>query len=146
MNSGYRAALLLFLLLLSPALGGHAGGMEGLPHLSLSPPGYDFGVLSVPIASETHLFTISNSGTADLVVSAIAVSDTANYTLDMEAGPAPCGSQTPRIAPGGECTFAVTFSPGSEGVLDTEVTVFSNDPDNPRLAVPLAGFGIICHC
>jgi hypothetical protein len=145
MNRCSWAALLLLLLFLA-ARGGHAEGAGGAPDLSLSPPGYDFGVLNMPLASETHVFTISNGGASDLMVSAIALSDNANYSLDMDAGPAPCGSLTPKVAPGGQCTFSVTFFPGSEGVLDTELTIASNDPDTPRLSVTLMGFGILCHC
>lgn len=142
------AVLLLVALLglFAAARVGNAESAEGPPDLSLSPQEYDFGILNMPLASETHVFTISNKGGSDLAVSAIAVSDSANYSLDMDAGPAPCGSLTPRIAPGGQCTFAVTFFPGAEGVRDTELTIESNDPDTPRLNVTLMGFGILCHC
>lgn len=100
----------------------------------------------MPVTSKSRVFTISNSGTADLLVSAISVSDSANYSLEAEAGQSPCGSLTPMVPPGGQCTFAVTFFPKSEGILDAEMTIVSNDPATPRMKVPMMGFGILCRC
>jgi hypothetical protein len=140
------AGALLFLLVLSAGQGGYGENAKGAPDLAVSPSKHDFGVLGVPLESKTRVFTISNTGAAALVVSGIVLSDTANYSLEADAGPDPCGSVTPRIVPGGHCTFAVTFYPQSQGILDASITVLSNDPDTPRMSVPLKGFGLLCYC
>jgi hypothetical protein len=148
---GLRGLLFLYLLfVLLPVQAGYpetqGKGQGEAPALSVSPTRHDFGILNVPVTSKSRVFTISNSGTADLVVSAITVSDAANYSLEAEAGQSPCGSLTPRVPAGGQCTFAVTFFPKSEGILDAEITIDSNDPVTPRMRIPMMGFGILCRC
>lgn len=147
MNRCVGAALLsLFVLVLPQGRAGSAERGEGVPALSVSPTEHDFGVLGVPLESKTRVFTVFNAGTADLVVSDIILSDALNYSLDVDAGPNPCKTVTPRVEPGGQCTFSATFFPKSEGILDADIVIVSNDPDAPQISVPLSGFGILCHC
>ncbi|MEO7313013.1 MAG: choice-of-anchor D domain-containing protein, partial [Chitinophagaceae bacterium] len=69
-------------------------------------------------------YTVTNSGTANLTVSSIAVSgpDMGLFTL---------GALTPAspIAPAGSATFTVTFAPTTPGLKTATITVNNNDAD-----------------
>jgi hypothetical protein len=73
----------------------------------------------------------------------MSLSDTINYTLDVNGGTDPCGSTTPTIASDGSCTVTITFNPSSIGQKDATLTVNSDDPDMPTLNVLLTGIGVL---
>jgi len=112
------------------------------PDISVSPTSLNFGSINVGSSSSPRTFTISNTGAADLHVSDITLSDTTNYSLNVNGGSSPCGSTTPTIAPNSNCTVAVVFSPLSTGQKDASLTVNSNDPDTPTVNVLLTGIGV----
>lgn len=115
---------------------------EPAPNISVSPTSIDFGTVNVGNSSAPQSFTISNTGTADLHISGMSLSDTTNYSLNVNGGSSPCGSTTPTIVPYGSCTVTVTFSPSSTGTKDANLTISSDDPDTPTLNVPLSGIGV----
>jgi hypothetical protein len=88
------------------------------------------------------VITISNTGTADLHVSGMLLSDTVNYSLDLIGGSTPCGTTTPNITPSSSCAVAVTFNPSAEGTKNANLTVTSDDPVTPTRTVPLRGTGV----
>src|SRR4030042_1550132 len=106
--------------------------------LSVMPMSYDFGSLVIGNSSAPQTFTISNTGTADLVVSSIDLSDITNYTIDKTG----CGILPATITPGSSCTVTVTFSPLSTGQKPANLVINSDDPDTPTLKVLLSGTGI----
>ncbi len=106
--------------------------------LSVMPMSYDFGSLVIGNSSAPQTFTISNTGTADLVVSSIDLSDITNYTIDKTG----CGILPATITPGSSCTVTVTFSPLSTGQKPANLVINSDDPDTPTLNVLLSGTGI----
>jgi YD repeat-containing protein len=110
--------------------------------ISVSPSSKDFGSVNVGSSSTPQTFKISNTGTANLHVSGMALSDTTNYSFNTNGGSNPCGSTTPTITPNSNCTVAVTFSPSSAGPKDANLTISSDDPDTPTLNLPLSGIGI----
>lgn len=67
-------------------------------------------------------FTIQNTGTANLNVSAIAMTIGTRYTVGGIALPA-------TVAPGGSTTFTVTFNSATSGIFNDTVTVTSDDTD-----------------
>ena len=112
------------------------------PQISVDPASNNYGSVTVG-SSSSQVFTVSNTGTADLVLTDGVLDDTTNFSLDLNGGGAPCGDTPPPIAPGGNCTVSAAFSPTSVGAFSASITVTSNDPVNSSLDVPLTGTGIL---
>lgn len=107
--------------------------VNGVPAISVSPTSHDFGNVLVSSTSPAQTFTISNTGTADLTVSSIALGGGAGFALSSTPGlPA-------LVAPGGSVTFDATFSPVSTGPANDTVTILS---DAGLASVSLSGTGI----
>src|SRR5690606_8658635 len=77
-------------------------------------------------------FNISNSGTADLVVSSIT-SDNGVFTVS---------PPSLTLNPGQSGPVIVTFMPSATGSQSASLTVLSNDPDQPSQTVSLSGTGL----
>lgn len=117
-------------------------GAAGTPDIAVSPTSIDFGDVTVLTTSSPVEVTISNTGTADLELFDGVLSDSTNFILDLNGGTNPCGDAPPPIAPGGNCTVSVAFSPRSVGLFNAMITVTSNDPDEGTLDFPLTGNGV----
>jgi rubredoxin len=101
------------------------------PGLVISPTSKDFGIVNVgSIASQ--VFTLSNNGTADVVVTSIQLTggDAAMFSLAL-SGSNTCPNLTPTLAPAASCTFTARFAPTSEGAKTTTLRVTSNNPSGP---------------
>jgi len=102
------------------------------PQISLSQSSINFGTVSVGSTGNSSL-VISNLGSAPLTVSVIGVTG---------AGFAVSGVTTPAtINPSSSATLGVTFTPAAASAASGSITITSNDPTNPTLAVPLSGTG-----
>jgi hypothetical protein len=112
------------------------------PSISVSPRIHRFDSIYVGTSSVPKTSTITNTGTADLHISDMALSDISNYSLDVNGGTNPCGSTTSTIAPDDSCTVTVTFSPTTAGQKPAKLSINSDAPDTPILDVPLTGNGI----
>jgi hypothetical protein len=111
------------------------------PDIAVNPTSWDFGNVVVG-SSSTKTFTISNTGSGNLVISLIAMTGgNAGMFSVATGGPNPYPSLTPTIAPGGSCTINATFSPTSVGAKSTTMRIISNDPDENPLDVLLKGTG-----
>lgn len=130
------------------------------PNISASPNSYYFGSVYVGKTS-INAFTISNTGTTNLVIGTIEITDTdaSEFSILNDT----CSGQT--IASSGTCRVNVRFSPASgipdrfsmaeyfkqamslltpTGYKQTKSTILnipSNDPDTPTLEAPLKGKG-----
>jgi hypothetical protein len=102
----------------------------------VDPLSHDFG----DIFAGTVVVTISNLGSLDLGVTGMTLADP-NFSLDVNGGPDPCGSETPTLAPGESCTVLVTFTPTTDGVVNGVLVISSNDPVHPEVQVLLTGIG-----
>ncbi len=109
------------------------------PNISISPSSYNFGSVNVGTSSSPQTFTISNTGTADLIISSMSITGSDSDQFTLQAGT--CTSLTPTISAGGSCTVTVTFSPTSEGSKTASLQISSNDSDTPTLNVSLSGTG-----
>lgn len=119
-------------------------GQSSTPAISVSPADKDFGSVTTNTTSTGQTFTISNVGTADLVVSGITLSggDNSMFTLATGDGTGgTCGSDK-TLAPGNNCTVSATFGPTSTGTKSTTLRISTNDPINPQKDVVLSGNGI----
>jgi len=106
------------------------------PQISVSSTSLDFGSVNVGDSSFTNL-TISNSGSADLIIRQITFSGT--DTLDFNTRNDACTGAT--LSPSQDCTVQVVFSPRSTGSRSATLSISSNDPDTPTQTVSLNGSG-----
>jgi hypothetical protein len=143
--------------------------ISGLPTLALqgdavtnSQPGMSFFVIPNPMnfgglqVGETSnnasvLFTIYNNipipcaggGStcgAPLIINSITPG-LADYTVNAEAQSGVCSPFPVTIPAGGECTYAVVFSPSQSGTRNTTLTIQSNDPQG-TMQLPVYGSGL----
>ena len=87
------------------------------PQVSLSVYGLGFNVTSVNSTSPTQTVTLSNTGTAPLLINSIVVVGDFVQTND-------CGTT---VAIGASCTLSVTFKPADIGGRGGSITITDND-------------------
>jgi Pro-kumamolisin, activation domain/Abnormal spindle-like microcephaly-assoc'd, ASPM-SPD-2-Hydin len=95
-----------------------AGG--GTPKVSLSATSLAFGSQNTGTTSAAKTVTLTNSGTAALSFTSIAVGGTNSTSF------AQTNSCSGGVAASGTCTISVTFSPKSTGTLSAAVTLTDN--------------------
>lgn len=103
-----------------------------------------FGDITEGRTSNAQTIAIANHGNAALTVSSIqlAGADASQFGLDPGGGTNPCGSASPTVAGGGNCTLTVTFGPLSTGAKSAMLVVSSDDPDEAAVSVALTGTGL----
>lgn len=110
------------------------------PEISLTPAEIDFGEWEVKAGTTPpQAFTIANTGNEPLLVEAVALSETANfsYQSDVETE---CASE--EIMPGKSCTVEFSFDPVSVGVKTATLTVSGRSPAVPEsVTATLSGVG-----
>lgn len=107
---------------------------------SVTPPGD----LSIPFGDTTELttatqtVTVTNTGTADLVLGTVATANplAAPFAVTNDT----CSGAT--VAASNNCTFNVTFTPGSSGPFSDTFDIPSNDSDTPSVTMSLSGNGV----
>ena len=109
------------------------------PDISVSPVLKSFGDVEVGSSSPAQTFTVSNVGGADLLVGTITLTGTNADQFAIQNDNV--SGQT--IAPAGSRTLQVVFSPTSVGAKSAALSIPSNDPDEPTVAVPLSGVGVV---
>jgi Cep192 domain 4 len=111
---------------------------EPLPsaQISVSSSSLDFGEVRVGDSSFTNL-TISNSGSANLIIRQITLSGT--DTLDFNTRDDNCTGAT--LPSSQNCSVQIVFSPHSTGSKSATLSISSNDPDTPTQTVSLSGSG-----
>jgi uncharacterized repeat protein (TIGR02543 family) len=118
------------------------GGQFGDSVTLVLPVLKDFGNVAVT-GSSSQTFTISNTGAASrLQINAMVLSGTNadQFALNVGDGTAgSCGSKTPIIAPGGNCTVSVAFSPGSVGAKAASLRISGSDVTTPNVDIVLSG-------
>ena len=109
--------------------------------MQVLPASFDFGTVTTGDAPAPLEVTIRNTGTDQLRVSSIGLTAASSpaFTLSLTAGTQPCASTTPTVAPGGSCTFRVTFRPTGTGTSAANVQIASNDPTSPAFGLPISG-------
>ncbi|MCR9242314.1 MAG: choice-of-anchor D domain-containing protein [Rhodobiaceae bacterium] len=99
----------------------------------------DFGQVSVAGGTDTHTFTITNSGTTPLTLSGsprVSLSGThvSDYTLVSDAA-------STVAANGGTTTFSIRFDPSAEGDRFATVTIANNDGNENPFSFSITGEG-----
>jgi len=92
-------------------------GVAPAPAVSLSATKLDFGDQLVGTTSTPQTVTVSNSGTATLTISKVAISGDFSQTEDCTGA---------NLAPGASCAVTVTFKPTSSGSLNGTVSITHN--------------------
>ncbi|MEM3112708.1 MAG: choice-of-anchor D domain-containing protein, partial [Candidatus Anstonellales archaeon] len=111
----------------------------GFPNISVSPESHNFGDFIVGNSSLPKIFTVSNTGNSPISITKIELSDTTNYSLNLNGGLHPCGTITEPLQQGKSCTFSVEFSPQSQGIFNSLVTINSNAVGSQILKIPISG-------
>jgi hypothetical protein len=105
-------------------------GITGAPVINVSPVSLTFGTVTIGQPKDLAL-TLSNKGTAPLVVGSIT-SDNTQFAAVTAA---------PTVAPGASATVTVRFTPNVAAAQSGALTIASNDPVAPSTKIPLTGTG-----
>ncbi len=116
-----------------PILG--AGDGEPVPDIYAAPEAVDFGSLVVGQESAVQEIAIGNAGPGTLNVGAVQLSDELNFTLESVA----VAQQT--FEPSDSGLLNLRFNPQQQGNFAAEIQVFSDDPDESPLVIPLVAVG-----
>ena len=111
------------------------GAAAPAPAVGLSATTLAFGNQTVGITSAAKTFSISNTGTANLVLGTIATTGT--NAADFAASN--CSGST--LIPGANCTVSVTFTPATLNARSATLSVPSNASGSPH-GVALSGTGV----
>ena len=111
-----------------------------LPKIEVVPTSVDFGEAYVGIGSDPIALTIANTGNWDLGIESIALEgdSPSQFSLDTSG----CPFEQSDIAPQGSCAVTLRFVPTTDGPLDANLRILSDDPDNGQVIVPLTGTGV----
>jgi len=115
-------------------------GGGGGPAISFTPASLKFGKLAVGSTSGNKKVTVTNSGSATLNITSIAISgDFHLATVKQTKKITPCVNGS-AVAPGASCLIKVNFKPTQVGTRTGNVTFTDNAPNSPQ-NVPLTGTG-----
>jgi len=138
-------SMVILFLLLPVAFLGCGGGDDAAapvpsPSIQVRPLGsYDFGTVTpknVPAPLEVE---ITNSGTAGLNVSSIALLKINPFYLYLNRGSNPCGTAFPTIAPGNSCNAEIEFDSQLNGSFGTTLSIISDATNASTVDVALLG-------
>jgi len=110
-----------------------ASSATNSPSVTVAPAPLSFGPVSVGTAGTAQAVTLSNSGTATLKISSIAV-DNAAFSLSAVSLPL-------SLAPGKSTPISVTFKPSAAGAISAWLSISSNGPYSPN-SVAISGTGV----
>jgi Abnormal spindle-like microcephaly-assoc'd, ASPM-SPD-2-Hydin len=96
---------------------------NGTPALSFSPTSLAFGTQKLNMASAAQTVTVTNSGTAALMISGLSLSGTNAADFAVAGGTCAAGSS---VAAGASCTAQVKFTPTVAGARTASLDVASN--------------------
>ena len=93
----------------------------------------DFGNVAVAGGTQANTFTIYNTGTADLNISSISSSNSAEFAVS--------GTTSGLISASNSETFIVTFDPSAIGLRTSIITVANDDADEAPYTFKVSGNG-----
>jgi hypothetical protein len=112
------------------------------PDIAVNPSTHNFGVAAIGV-NVSQVFTITNNGNANLIITDIGFSGDSAAMFAVEVGGGdPCLNLTPTIAAGDSCTVSVTYDPTTGGAHTAYLDIDSNDPDFATFSTSLSGTGL----
>jgi hypothetical protein len=99
---------------------------------TVAPAALSFAAQTVQTVSASQTVTVTDSGTLNLNISAVAIGSDFSETDN-------CGGAS--IAPGGSCQIQITFDPSQAGAIEESLAVFANVTGG-QLDVALSGTGL----
>lgn len=105
------------------------------PAVQLTPGGLNFGSVTVGTPAPPQSALLQNVGTANLVFSGISLTP-GDFTQTNT-----CPTGLPGLPPGGNCAFAVNFTPTATGTRSADITIATNAATSPNI-LPLTGNGV----
>jgi Chitobiase/beta-hexosaminidase C-terminal domain/Beta-propeller repeat len=109
-------------------------GIADAPGVALFPNPLNFSTTDVGSKSGAQAFSITNTGSANLTITKLALTNTVEFAISSDA----CTGKA--IAPAGDCLVYVTFSPTLGGNRSGSITVTDNSGGSPQTE-QLTGFG-----
>ncbi len=116
----------------SPLIIPLTGTGVGIPLATFNPPSLTFASQAIGTSSPPQSFTITNTGTGPLTISAFQL--TVDYSATNN-----CPSS---LAPGANCSVNVTFTPSYAGTNGGAVYVYTNDGNSDTVPLSGTGFGV----
>src|SRR5207248_125423 len=113
-------------------------GTGGSPVASLSPTSLTFPSQTVGTTSAAQAVNLSNSGSAALTITSIAITGTNSGDFAQNNN---CPLSPSTLAAGAKCTINATFTPSATGTRSATLTVSDNATGSPQ-TVALSGTGI----
>jgi hypothetical protein len=92
-----------------------------------------------PLGNEERVVTIFNIGGADLLVNSVTVANTGGPSDAFSLGMSP--TQPFIVKPGAHVDVTVRFAPDQDGDFTGQLTIESNDADEPTLVFEMTGSG-----
>ena len=108
--------------------------------ISSAPVSVNFGSISVGTSSAATVVTITNTGSVNLVIDQLDITGANNTEFSIGTTDT-CSNAT--VAPSGNCTAEVVFSPDTVGAKSASLSMPSDDPLQNPFDVPLSGTGVI---
>ena len=123
---------------LSYAVSGSGVDAAGSADISVSPGSAAFGTIDIG-SSADQVVTVSNVGTADLVLGTLGGSNALDAPFSLPVAENGCSGIT--LAPAGSCTVTVHFAPTAATAYSDSFNIPSNDPATPSLTFAVSGSG-----
>lgn len=105
--------------------------------IGVDPVSHNYGEVRV-LTTDRRIFVVSNSGTAELVVTQTTLTGTIDNQFVIGSGGAPFN-----VAPGATRDVIVNFIPNSVGPKSASLDIACNDPDQSIVKITLSGTGVI---
>ncbi len=106
------------------------------PIISVQPLSFDFGNTFID-TTVTTTFSITNTGTANLIIANISLTGTNTDAFSVENLTFPLN-----ISADQTLHFDLSFSPGTPGEKTADLQISSNDPTTGIITIPVTGLGI----
>jgi hypothetical protein len=110
-------------------------GTGTAPGVTLNPSSLSFGSTGLGTTSSPQSVTLTDSGTSNLTITAIAASG--DFAIDATGTTCTTGTA---MTPSASCTISVTFTPTAGGTRSGAVTITDDAPGSPQ-TVALSGAG-----
>jgi hypothetical protein len=101
------------------------------PIIAVSPRSTNFGIIEKDITSAPRILTITNKGSAPLIIRAVEI--TGSNAAEFE----PSNGCTTPLASGAACTITVTATPAASGTRVADLIIQSNDEKKKSFRIKL---------